>query len=171
MLKIKRGNTTFVGTPLYLAPKVCSGAPQDFRLDIWSFGVVIYEMLTGLALGQLPGQTNRVCMSGEWCKRLENACRNGGDLAKLVTLSVERQITIDSCYASDRFPVLPDTLPFPVAETPAPTPPASSRRIPKTKQRVQKNANIFTTPAKFHVEKAQQALRRLPDLCPKSDKS
>jgi serine/threonine protein kinase len=161
--KVIDSNTTFVGTPLYLAPEVCSGASQDFRLDIWSFGVVIYEMLTGLALDQLPALTNRICMSGEWCKRLEKACRNGGDLAKMVTLSVERRVTIDSCYASDTFPVLPNTLPYPVTETPAPTPPASTRRIPKTKQRVQKNANIFATPAKFPVEKAQQALRRLPD--------
>ncbi|KUJ06218.1 kinase-like protein, partial [Mollisia scopiformis] len=38
---------TFVGSPLYWAPEVCSGAPQDFRVDIWSLGVVIYEMLTG----------------------------------------------------------------------------------------------------------------------------
>jgi serine/threonine protein kinase len=166
--KVIDSNTTFVGTPLYLAPEVCSGAPQDFRLDIWSFGVVIYEMLAGLALDKLPWLTNRMCMSGEWCKILEKACRNVGDLAKIVTLNVERRITIDSCYASDTFPVLPNTLSYPVAETPASTP-LAPKRVLKTKQRVQKNANILATHAKFHVEKVQQTPRRLPDLCP--DKS
>jgi hypothetical protein len=78
-------------------------------------GVVIYEMLTGLALDQLPDLTNHICMSGEWCKRLEDACRSRGDLAKIVTLSIERQITIDKYYTSSTFPVLPDTLLLPVA--------------------------------------------------------
>ena len=75
-------------------------------------------MLTGLALDQLPDLTNRVCISGEWCKRLDHACRGGGGLAKMVTLNVENRITIDMCYASGTFPVLPDTLPSPSPEFP-----------------------------------------------------
>ncbi|HWP85563.1 MAG TPA: serine/threonine-protein kinase [Terriglobia bacterium] len=36
-----------LGTPQYLAPEVVKGAPADARSDIFAFGAVLYEMLTG----------------------------------------------------------------------------------------------------------------------------
>jgi len=46
---------TIVGTPPYWAPEVLKRAPSDTRSDLWSFGVLLYEM----ASGQMPfqGQT------------------------------------------------------------------------------------------------------------------
>lgn len=35
---------TMVGTPYYISPEIIEGKPYTFQTDIWSLGVILYEL-------------------------------------------------------------------------------------------------------------------------------
>ncbi len=49
LAKHDNGDTSLYGTPAYWCPEQIHGRPQDARSDIFSLGVVLYEMLTGIS--------------------------------------------------------------------------------------------------------------------------
>ena len=38
--------TSLKGSPIYLAPEIAKGKSYGFKSDIWSFGIMIYELAT-----------------------------------------------------------------------------------------------------------------------------
>jgi serine/threonine protein kinase len=67
------------GSPHYFSPEVCAGKPFDHKVDIWAFGCILFNLLTGLRLWERPREDDIfyrffILQRGLWDRELCDQC-------------------------------------------------------------------------------------------------
>ena len=83
--------STFCGSPFYMAPEMISSKSYSFSVDIWAYGVMIFELLTGTLPfnGRSPTDIYRKIMCGviNWPSVIDS------DAKDLISKILDRDIT------------------------------------------------------------------------------
>ena len=80
----KNNASTVIGTPYYFSPEIINGEPYNYKTDIWSLGVVLYEM----CCLKLPFESNNIAqlsikiMKGKYDPIPNKYSRNMANLIK-----------------------------------------------------------------------------------------
>ncbi len=96
------GTGTQVGTPYYMCPEAWEGRPLDAQADIWSLGIVFYEMLAG----EVPfgGETLVAVMNKVLNSPLPDLKTKRADIPEGLSQIIKRMLTRDKTkrYATIR---------------------------------------------------------------------
>src|SRR5918999_2360676 len=115
------GANVLLGTAAYMAPEQARGQPADKRADIWAFGVVLYEMLTGARA--FAGETITEVAGAVIHKELDLTALPAGTPASV-------HLVLRSCLRKDPRDRIRDMGDVRLALDGAFEPPAASRAVP-----------------------------------------
>ena len=90
-----------LGSPAYMAPEVLDGKTLDFRSDVFSLGVMLYQMTTGVLpfAGKNPHEVLKRIAEGRFADPRTVCSRVSDQLARVITRSLARN-------PADRYPRL-----------------------------------------------------------------
>lgn len=77
---------SMVGTPAYMAPEQVAGKPVDYRTDVYSLGLILYEVFTGTPAFQAD---NAVAVA---LKQMREAARPPHEIEPTIPIVIERAI-------------------------------------------------------------------------------
>ena len=86
------GVGVLLGTAAYMAPEQAKGKPADKRSDIWAFGCILYEMLTG----------KRAFEGDDVADTLANVLKIQPEWTRLPPLSASTRALLQHCLEKDR---------------------------------------------------------------------
>jgi eukaryotic-like serine/threonine-protein kinase len=87
VLLVETNLGSILGTVRYMSPEQALGAPADKRTDIWSLGVVLYEMVAGRALfsGDTPQAVMNSILTAEPAPLTNYVPQTPGELQQIVS--------------------------------------------------------------------------------------
>jgi serine/threonine protein kinase/cytochrome c-type biogenesis protein CcmH/NrfG len=102
LLLVETNLGSILGTVRYMSPEQARGAPADKRTDIWSLGVVLYEMVTGHApfTGETPGKVMASILEKEPLPLTSYITHTPAELQQIIskTLRKEREERYQSAH-------------------------------------------------------------------------
>ena len=92
LLLVETNLGSVLGTVRYMSPEQARGASVDKRSDIWSLGVVLYEMVTGRAPfeGDMPREVMATILAGEPGPLANYIAQPPGDLQPIVNKALRK---------------------------------------------------------------------------------
>lgn len=97
--------TSLIGTPEYMAPEILQNIPYDFKVDFWSLGCVMFDMLTGQP--PFTGNNNKKIMDKIVANKLKIPYYLSQDakdlLTKLLRKNPEKRLSDFDAIKTHRF--------------------------------------------------------------------
>src|SRR6266542_1409331 len=102
VLLVETNLGSILGTVRYMSPEQALGAPVDKRTDIWSLGVVLYEMVAGHApfTGDTPHEVMNSILTAEPPPLTNYVAKTPGELQQIVSTALckEREERYQSAH-------------------------------------------------------------------------
>src|SRR5437762_1640676 len=93
LLLVETNLGSVLGTVRYMSPEQAYGAPVDKRTDVWSLGVVLYEMVTGHApfTGETPGEVMASILGTEPPPLTSAIAQTPAELEQIVSKALDKE--------------------------------------------------------------------------------